>query len=104
MNHATAPMVISRILIIKRNLVYVDSHMIPPNGDVFRAFPPALNTSVLLSLINTLHISNICLGNHDNTFITLARQKKEKFLFTNGQNSSCIRRLVLFCGKWGYKM
>ena len=78
--------------------------MIPPNGDVFKAFPPALNTSVLLSLINTLHISNICLGSHDNTFITLARQKKEKFLFYHWANSSCTRRLVLFYGKWGYKM
>ena len=96
-------MVISRILIIKRNLnwlVYVDNHMIPPNNDVSRTFPPALNTSVLLSLINTLHTSNICLGNYDNTFITLARQKKGKFLSTDEQ--IVVRRLVLFCGKWGY--
>ena len=83
-----APMIISRILIIKRNLswlVYVDNHIIPPSNDVLSAFPPALNTSVFLSLIETLHTSNICLGNHDDKFITIARQKKGKFLSTDGQ-------------------
>ena len=70
--------------------------MIPPNNDVLSAFPSALNTSVLLSLINTLHTSNICLGNHDITFITLARQKKRKFLSTNGQIVAILEDLFCF--------
>ena len=77
-------------------LVYVDNHLIPPNNDVLRAFPPALNTSVLLNLINTLHTSNVCLGNHDDTYITLARQTKGKFLSTNGQIVAELEDLFCF--------
>ena len=94
-----APMIISRILIIKRNLswlVYVYNHMIPPSNDVLSAFPPALNTSVFLSLVETLHTSNICLGNHDDKFITIARQKKGKFLSTDGQIIAELENLYCF--------
>ena len=78
------PMVTSRILIIKKFswLVYVDNPMIPPSNDVLSAFQSALNTSVfLISLIETLHTSsNICLGNHDDMFTTIAIQKNSFLL------------------------
>ena len=81
-------MVISRILIIKRDLswlVYVENHLIAPSNDVLSDFPSTLNTDVLLSLINCLDTSNVCLGNHDDPFITLARQKKGTFLSVDDQ-------------------
>ena len=94
-----APMVISRILIITRNLswlVYVDNHLLAPSNDVLSAFPPTLNTNVLLSLINCLHTSNVCSGNHDDPFITLARQKKGTFLSVDGKIVAVLQESFCF--------
>ena len=63
-------MVISRILIAKRNLswlVHLDNSMIPPTNDVLSSFSSAQNTSVFISLIQTLHTSNISWDNHDDS-------------------------------------
>ena len=92
-------MVISRILIIKRNLswvVYVDNHLISPNNDALNAFPSVISTNILLSLINSLHTSNVCSGNHDDSFISLARQKKGIFLSVDGQVVAVLHEMFGF--------
>ena len=92
-------MVISRILIIKRDLswlVYVENHLVAPSNDVLSDFPSTLYTDVLLSLINCLHTSNVCLGNHDDPFITLARQKKGTFLSVDGRIVAVLQESFCF--------
>ena len=92
-------MVISRILIIKRNLswvVYVDNHLISPNNDVLSAFPSVMSANILLSLINSLHTSNVCSGNHDDSFISLAKQKKGTFFSVDGQVVAVLHEMFSF--------
>ena len=94
-----APMFMSRILIIKRNLswvVYVNNHQISPNNDVLSPFPSMMSSNVLLSLVNSLHVSNVCSGNHDDSFISLARQKKGTFISVDGQVVAVLHELFSF--------
>ena len=55
-----------------------------------------MSTNVLLSLINSLHTSNVCSNNHDNLFIVLARQKKGTFLSVDGQIVAILHELFSF--------
>ena len=73
--------------------MYVNNHQISPNDDVLSLFPSMMSSNVLLSLVNSLHISNVCSGNHDDSFISLARQKKGTFL---GQVVAVLRELFSF--------
>ena len=69
--------------------MYVENHRI----SCCKSFSINMSTNVLLGLINSLHVSNVCSGSHDDSFISL---EKETFLSVDGQVVAVLHQLFSF--------
>ena len=82
------PMVILRLLIIKRDLtweVYLADHTVPHQCAILSEFPPSINNETLLKLIGAVSSASICQGNVEERYITMARIRKGIFTSQNGE-------------------
>lgn len=81
------PIVILRLLLISSDLtwqVYVAEHLVPSESVLLKDFPSTVTGDIATNIIFTLSEANICLGNYDDRFITLAHTRKGKFLSHHG--------------------
>ena len=98
---STQPLLVTHTIVINDDCTWkltVYGHEISPTCGVLSSIPQHLTACKLQEMVKVLAEINICPGNHDASFIELARSRKGKFFTASGELKAELQPNIQSCG------
>ena len=88
-------MTVLHLLLVNIDLtwqVYVGKHLVPTHSEILKDLPPIMTAELVVNTIHVISTANICSGNYEECFVTLACLRKEGKIFISEWQTGGISR------------
>ena len=87
------PMTVLRLLLVNTDLtwqIYVGGHLVPTQSEILNNLPLMMTPELVVNTIYAISTANICAGNYEERFVTLACLRKGRFSSRNGEQMAFL--------------